>query len=226
MATSSGLTRADETFNRLRFDILNGHYTPGAKLAFVSLGDRYEVSTGVLREVLPRLVGEGLATSEAQLGFRVVSVSEPDLVQLTSAREAIEGLVVHAAVTQGDLTWEGEVVAAHYALAHTPVETEQHDINPDWITAHENFHQVLLDGCANQYLVASASRLRTIAQVYRYWTKLENERAHRDLAAEHQAIADAAVRRDPDECSRLTQHHIRLTTELLLTQEQLTVGKS
>lgn len=216
----TGSTRADETFYRLKFDILNGQFAPGAKLAFVELGARYSVSTGVLREVLPRLVGEGLATSEPQIGFKVVSVSRPDLEQLTSAREALEGLVIVEAVNNGDLQWESSVVAAHHALARTPHVVESGGINPDWIAAHEQFHLALLAGCGNSYLVDSARRLRTIAQVYRYWSKEQAELAKRDVAAEHQAIADAVVHREAEECARLTRHHIRLTTDLLLRGER------
>src|SRR5689334_11074540 len=108
---SSNPTRADVVLGLIRAEILNGRLAPGSRLGFVDLGERYKVSTGVLREVLPRLVERGLATSEAQRGFRVIDVSVERLTQLTDARVAIETLVTRQAVAHGDITWETDVVA-------------------------------------------------------------------------------------------------------------------
>jgi DNA-binding GntR family transcriptional regulator len=216
MSGSAALTRSDATLQRLRADILNGHLEPGSKLGFAYLCSRYNVSTGVLREVLPRLVEQGLVTSEAQLGFRVVAVSVDNLEQLTEARVAIETLVTRAALTEGDLTWETEVVATHHALARTPAAEASGELSPAWLAAHERFHLAVLSGCANSYLVSTAARLRAIFEVYRCWTREAAELAHRDVVGEHRAIMESAIARDVDECVKVTEHHIRTTTELLL----------
>ena len=217
MTTSSPvLMRSDATLQRLRADILNGRLEPGSKLGFADLSSRYDVSTGVLREVLPRLVEQGLVTSEAQLGFRVVTVSVDNLVQLTEARVAIETLVTRAAVIGGDLAWETEVVGTHHALARTPAADASGDVSPAWLAAHERFHLAILSGCHNSYLVSATVRLRAIAEVYRWWTREAAARAHRDVAGEHRAIMETAIARDVDGCVEATEHHIRTTTELLL----------
>jgi DNA-binding GntR family transcriptional regulator len=216
MSVSPPLTRSDATLQRLRADILNGHLEPGSKLGFADLGSRYDVSTGVLREVLPRLVEQGLVTSEAQLGFRVVTVSVDHLEQLTEARVALETLVTRAALTEGDLTWETEVVATHHALARTPATEASGEFNPAWLAAHERFHLTVLGGCPNSYLVSTAARLRAIAEVYRCWTREAAELAHRDVVGEHRAIMESAIARDVDLCIEVTEHHIRTTTELMV----------
>ncbi|MFT4288510.1 GntR family transcriptional regulator [Nocardioides sp.] len=236
MARTSGTTRADEIFARIRLDILGGDLSPGSKLAFAELGARYQASTGVLREVLPRLVEQGLATSESQLGFRVMTVSVGKLRSLTEARVAIESLVARRAVEVGDLSWEANLVAAHHSLARTHWHEEQYlqewstrdpadrgellPVRADWITHHENFHKTLLRGCNNEHLYSIAVRLRAIAEVYRYWTAAEGERMHRDLAGEHRAILDAAVARDPELCAKLVGDHIQLTTDLAIAAYQ------
>src|SRR5260370_33416941 len=94
-------TRVDETSRRLRTDILSGRHAPGSKLLSSSLCEQYDISGGLLREVLPRLVGEGLAISEPQRGFRVTPVSEDDLRQLTEARALIESVVLGPWVAHG-----------------------------------------------------------------------------------------------------------------------------
>ncbi|MEU8798612.1 FCD domain-containing protein [Spirillospora sp. NPDC048819] len=216
MRRSAGTTIADATYARVKKDILNGHLEPGAKMGFAFLGARYDVSIGVLREVLPRLVEQGLATAEPQLGYRVVSLSESDLVALTAAREEIEALVVAQATRVGGLSWEAAIVAAHHELARTPQFTSDDDLREEWLQAHEKFHNVLLDGCGNRHLVDVAVRLRTISEVYRCWSRDATVRTRRDVAGEHRAIADAAIARDADLCAELIRSHIKLTTELLL----------
>jgi DNA-binding GntR family transcriptional regulator len=213
-ARSSSPTRSDVVLAEIRADILNNRLAPGSKLAFADLGERYAVSSGVLREVLPRLVEQGLAESEPQLGFRVIEVSVERLSQLTEARVALETLVTRRAVEDGDIAWESAVVATHHALARMgDIGTE---ISQDWLVAHEAFHVAVLGGCNNAYLVDAAVRLRSISEVYRCWSRPEHARTHRDIEREHREIMESAVARDADRVAQCTEVHIRRTTELLI----------
>lgn len=208
-------TRADHVLAELRGDILNGRVAPGSKLAFAELTERYGASTGVLREVLPRLVEQGLATSEPQLGFRVVTVSVEQLTELTEARVALETLAVRAAVG-ADADWELGVITAHDRLARTAMIDDEGQVAPDWIAAHEAFHVAVLAGCGNRFLIDAAARLRSISEVYRIWTRRAGERVDRNLPDEHHAIMEAAVERDASMLAALVERHIRRTTQLLL----------
>lgn len=216
MTRVASRTRAEDVFNRLRFDILTNHFEPGAKLRFAELCERYGTSTGVLREVLPRLVEQGLASSEAHRGFSVVTMSVEQLMSLTEARVEIETLLTRLTIAKGDLEWESSLVAAHHALARTPFTTDDADHLGRWLAQHENFHVTLLRGCGNEYLVDASTRLRALAGVCRYWSMEEELRTHRDIAKEHQDILDAAIRRDADECVRLQEVHIRTTLENMI----------
>lgn len=170
--------------------------------------------------MLPRLVEQGLATSEAQLGFRVVDVSVDDLTQLTDARVAIETSVIRKAVAHGDIAWESEVVAKHHALERIGRTVTGPEISEDWLVAHEEFHLAILAGCGNTYLYDAAARLRSISEVYRCWSAPASQRTHRDIEAEHRAIMEAVVGRDADLAVDLTERHIRLTTELAIASQQ------
>ncbi|WP_367325888.1 GntR family transcriptional regulator [Streptomyces sp. HUAS ZL42] len=217
---SATTTRSNEVLQRLRSDILNGRLAPASKLGFAELGARYDVSSGVLREVLPRLVEQGLATSEAQLGFRVVDVSVHNLTQLTEARVAIETFVIREAVAHGAIAWESDVVAKHHALERIGRASTGVEISEDWLVAHEAFHLAILVGCGNRYLYEAAARLRSISEVYRCWSTPESRRTHRDIEAEHRAIMEATVGRDADLAASLSERHIRLTTELAIASQQ------
>ena len=211
-------TRADVVLAQIRSDILNGRLAPGSRLGFADLGARYDVSTGVLREVLPRLVERGLATSEAQLGFRVVDVSVEQLTELTEARVEIDTLVTRRAVVEGDIAWEADVVAKHHAMARIGEAATSDDITEEWLAAHEAFHTAVLAGCANGYLVDAAVRLRSISEVYRCWSWSRPVTSPaRDAAREHREIMQAVIARDADLAASRTEAHIRRTSELLVS---------
>lgn len=216
---STGATRADAVLLQLRADILNGAIPPGARLGFADLGSRYAVSSGVLREVLPRLVEQGLATAEPQLGFRVVTVSVTDLEELTEARVALELIVTELALGCGDVAWETRLVAAHHTLSRTPMFEPDGSLSQAWLDAHELFHETLWSGSGNRYLNESAAQLRTVSEVYRCWTREAQIETHRDVAGEHKAIAEAAIERDLARCLALVEKHIRTTTELLIATQ-------
>lgn len=222
-ARSSSPIRADVILSQIRTDILNGDLAPGSKLGFAQLGERYSASAGVLREVLTRLVEQGLAESEAQFGFRVVEVSGERIMLLTEARVTIETQVVRRAVEKGDIAWEAEVIASHHKLVRSTHFSEDGRITPEWMRAHEQFHAAILAGCGNAYLIDSAVRLRTISEVHRYWSVPEHHRTHRDIAKEHNEIMLAAIARDADLAAKLTEDHIRLTADLLMASRSALV---
>jgi len=210
-------TRVDEVRRLLRADILNGRIPAGARLPFAELASRYQVSSGVMREVLPRLVGEGLAVSEPQLGFRVVSVSTADLIHLTETRVLIETMTLRRSINEGDLAWESRLLASHHTLASIPVtDAASGEVLLEWLDAHAAFHRTLLDGCANVRLRDVASALRDSGEIYRCSAKGAEREAGRDVPAEHRRILDAALARNADAAVLELAAHIELSARLLL----------
>jgi DNA-binding GntR family transcriptional regulator len=220
MTPGAGSTRADLIYQRLRADILNGRLEPDQRLRIEQLSQEYGVSSGVLREALPRLAGEGLATLLPQQGYRVISVSPDDLRHLTEARVAIETQVFRQSIAHGSLDWESDVVAAHHTLTRIAMLTPDGEVSEDWRAAHAEFHRALLAGCPNVRLRAIAESMREIAEVYRVWSAAPGLAADRDVAAEHRALAEAAAARDADTGAALLEAHIQLTTDLLLQVER------
>ncbi|WP_137982119.1 GntR family transcriptional regulator [Streptomyces violaceusniger] len=216
MATTSSMTRAEEIYQRLRADIINGRHEPGSRLRVEALKEKYGASSGVLREALPRLVGQGLATFAPQQGFRVVTVSPERLEELTEARVFIETHLVRESVTAGTIEWESDLLAAHHHLARVPLFGDADEINEGWLTAHARFHRVLLEGCSNRQLRDIATQLREAAEVYRCWARTPTEHSNRDIAAEHKTICERAIERDVPGVVEALSRHINTTTHLLL----------
>ncbi|PJK20078.1 GntR family transcriptional regulator [Mycolicibacterium goodii] len=216
-----GLGPTARVYQALRADILAGRIAPGSRLGFAALVERYDCSIGAIREALQRLGEQELVIAEPKRGFRVVDISPDDLNDLTEARCEIEVLALRYAVNRGNLEWESTVVAAHHRMERTPMfaPTDPDRFNDEWVLAHAEFHQALLDGCSNRRILATASALRDSAELYRQWSAPQHDRK-RDIAAEHRAILDAAVGRDAELACELLTAHIQRTTDALLSQPQ------
>ena len=213
----AAITRGEQVYTQLRTDILSGRVLPGTRLRFAELTDRYDCSTSVLREGLTRLAEQGLVQSEPQHGFRVTPLSDDDLEDLTTARCALEGLVLRMSIEHGDIAWESELVAAHHALDRTAMETDGDPalMTEEWTVAHSRFHAALLAACHNQRLRTMALALRDAAELYRRWSRPIGHDQGRDVAGEHRALVDAALRGDAKEAVRLLEEHLRRTTRAL-----------
>jgi len=100
----------------LRRDISFGALLPDQKLKIDTLRQRYGGSNHSMRETLRLLTAEGLVEATAQRGFRVTSATEDDLRDIALVRSEIERVALSLAITNGDVAWEGRVIAAHHAL--------------------------------------------------------------------------------------------------------------
>jgi DNA-binding GntR family transcriptional regulator len=204
-------------YSELRNDILAGRIRPGQRLPYTELCKHYSTSMGVLRESMLRLAEQGLVRGESQQGFQVTPLTAPDLIELTEVRVSLETTTLRRAITEGDVNWEANLVAAHHRLSRAPsADPEDPErVNDSWVSAHAHFHDALLDGCSNSRLKSMAAALRDSSELYRSWS-LPLGHQPRAVADEHAEILDAAVSRDVERAIRLLTDHIERTTTILL----------
>ena len=167
------------------------------------------------REVLLRLVGDGLADRLPNRGFAVPDTGAERWQRIAEARELIEPATLRMAIERGGLDWETGVRAAHHRLAGTPVH--EHDgeayFSDAWAEAHRLFHRALLEGCGNDVLLATFDRLWTDSELARRWYALSTPGD--DAVAEHRAIEEAALVRDADLAADLLGRHLGRTAAAL-----------
>jgi DNA-binding GntR family transcriptional regulator len=209
-------TASGDVYDAMRSDILNGRLSPGERLTFAGLIERYQRSVGAIREGLQRLTEQGLVESEPQRGFNVASVSAEDLQDLTEARAEIEILALRFALRDGDTEWEAQLVAAHHRMAAIPQYGEDPQrFTEAWAQAHVAFHHALIAGCRNRRILSAAVALRDAGERYWRWSAPRYDR-ERDIASEHRDILAATLARDTDLACTLLVEHITRTTEHLL----------
>lgn len=207
----SAPTLARTTYERLRADVLAGHWQPGRKLLMHELRERYQVGASPLREALNRLASEDWVVHNDQRGFMVAQATQAQLEDLVKTRIAIESLAIRQAFERRTAAWEESLVIAFHRLSRTPrsVATDSYEENPEWERQHREFHHVLLAGCGSELLLSFCSQLYD--QAYRF-RQLAARAAYkrRNELDEHRAIFDAVMgARLDDALAHLAEHYRR-----------------
>lgn len=202
--------------NALRERILRCELQPGERIIISDLCSEFDVSLGAVREALSGLEGEGLVHAHAKRGFQVVGVSVADMFDLTQARVEVERICLRHSIGEGDISWESQLVAALYRLSGTPREQSGtiDEMSEAWSTAHANFHAALVQGCKNQTLLAIRQTLFHRAERYRRLS-MPVDHENRNVAAEHEDLARAALDRDSDRACQLMEAHLSRTAYLI-----------
>jgi DNA-binding GntR family transcriptional regulator len=203
---------------KLRSDIVTARWQPGDRLRFDRLRARYGFGIGPLREALSHLVADGLVLLEKQRGYSVAPVSLDDLRDVTAMRQHIDSLALRLAIERGDLEWEARIVASFHRLSKLDIRAPgaPNQINDRWEEEHRRFHLALISACGSPILIHFHQNLFDRSERYR---RLSFTAApeQRDVAREHQKIADAALAHDIGLACRLIEEHIARTAAAVET---------
>lgn len=104
MGSIRSTSLADQVFDRLEDDIIQGRYSRGELLTELRLAQELGVSRTPIREALRQLEQERLIESVGK-GSRVLGISQEDLVDIMTIRERVESLSTYYAVQ--NMTMEG-----------------------------------------------------------------------------------------------------------------------
>lgn len=209
------MTLSNTVYEKLRADIIDGRFEPRQPLRLEQLKQHYGVGFSPLREALNRLQGERLVVSALQRGFRVSSLSVAEMWDAVDTRIFVETEALRRSIQRGGDDWETGLVACFHALsiivkrlgdADREIDKAGFD---DLERRHRDFHAALISACESSWLLDFAEKLNTETERYRVMAlRSATLRHERDVEAEHKAILDAALARDPDLASqRLTEHY-------------------
>ena len=101
---------ADQVFERLENDIIQGVYPKGEILTELKLVEQLGVSRTPIREALRRLEQERLIEDTGK-GSKVLGITEDDLLDIMTIRERVEGVAAYYATL--NMTDEGRQELTH-----------------------------------------------------------------------------------------------------------------
>lgn len=192
---------------RLEAAILAGELAPGSKLSEQGLAKALGVSRGPLREAIRRLEGRKLIQRTPNIGPRVASLSDQDLINILVAREALEGMACRLAA---ELMNDAERDELRLLLrAHGKQESVRKGTGYYQEAKDVDFHFRIVKASRNERLIEMiCGDLYDLLRVYRY--KYSRMAGRAKLAyQEHAEILDALLSRDPDRAEAAMRHHLR-----------------
>lgn len=217
-ASKEGTTLNSRLFEALRAEVIGGKLLPGQRLKVAALAAAHDVSLNVIREALNRLAGEKLVDFEPQQGFTVRSLSAEDLEDLVEQRVIFEGLALRRCIERSSIEWQSEVLAAHHRLDRTPLLVDQDGgkvLNPLWVARHDEFHDVMLQGCGSPRLFQMVRQMAEAAEMY-HRALLPAVNSDSQMDSEHRALLDAVLAGDADRAVSILTTHVLRTRDVML----------
>jgi len=212
-------TLTSRVYQKLRDEIIGCQLKPNEKLRLVVLQQRLGVGMSAIREAL--------VFAEDQRGFRVSPVSQEDLVDLTRVRIQIEQLALQQSIGSGDIAWEANLLGAYHQMSKSaPPARGAFDVNDPGSQLHRAFHDALVAGCGSHWLQHFREIVYAESERYRRLAILPSVRKHRDIAAEHKELLDAALEHDVERACKAIEEHFLRTANLAIEAQSRTTAST
>lgn len=210
MKTFHTTSLADQVFEKLENDIIQGVYPRGEILTELKLVEQLGVSRTPIREALRRLEQERLI-EESGKGSVVLGITPDDLLDIMNIREKIEGLCAYYACV--NMTPEGLKELEH-------IIDLQDFYFEKWDTEHlrhadDMFHDAICELSRRTVIRDTLVPLHRKTRRYRKSALLDKSRAVQSLK-EHHAILEAMQAGDPDKVKQAMDFHMGKVKENLL----------
>ena len=193
---------ADQVFEKLENDIIQGVYPKGEILTELKLVEQLGVSRTPIREALRRLEQERLI-EDAGKGSKVLGITEDDLLDIMNIRERIEGLAAYYATI--NMTDEGRAELSHI------VDLQEFYLNkndPDHLRkVDDEFHDAI---CRLSKRTVITDTLIPLHRKTRRFRRIAMEDRERTTLTtqEHRGIYEAIMAGDALLAKKLTKAHI------------------
>lgn len=216
MEKTAPTTLSGAVYARLRQEIVEGALEPGGKLQIGIVSARYGVTSTPVREALSQLASEGLVLRREQCGFSVANTSSAELQELTQTRCWVEETALRQAMLHATPAWREGIATALHHLSNIKRSTDDAVVRETvaWESAHRAFHGALIATCPSRFLTAFCAQLSDHAMRYRRLA-LTGAYPHRNILAEHHAIADAVLSGDADAAVNVLLSHYRRTAAIV-----------
>jgi len=193
---------ADQVYDRLENDIIQGVYPKGEILTELKLAEQLGVSRTPIREALRRLEQERLI-ADAGKGSRVIGISEEDVLDIMNIREHMEGLASYYATI--NMTAEG-IQELKHIIDLMDFYYEKWDVE-HLRRADDDFHDAICRLSKRTVIKDTLVPLHRKTRRYRKIAMEDKARATCTLQ-EHHEIFDAIASGNAELARKLATEHI------------------
>ena len=207
MKEFKSVSLADQVFERLENEIIQGVYARGEILTELKLVDRMGVSRTPIREALRRLEQERLIADRGK-GSVVLGITEDDLLDIMNIRQRIEGLAAY--YTTVNLSDEGRKELSHI------VDLQDFYYGKGDLEhlrqADDAFHDAICRLSGRMVIYDTLSPLLRKTRRYRRISMQDTDRIGHTMK-EHRQMYEAIMAGDAELAMELTTRHIQNAKE-------------
>ena len=202
---------AEEIYSTLKDDILNAELEPGAMLDETQLMARFDVSRTPIREVIRKLVADGLVGMEPHRSAYVNTFTVQDIADFFEAFRLTQRLVMVLSAARINREQLDRILKIEQRL-ESACDTKKVKLARE---LNIQFHIELAVGCSNRYLEEAYGRLieqstRLSALTLRRFVE-RDWRLHASLILQnHKDIISALVKRDCEGIGNMSDEHIEI----------------
>lgn len=205
-----GSNRMSGAYDRIKSAIIQGTFTPGARLSQVKIAERLGLSRTPVREALRLIEKERLITSERGRQVVISHTSMADLDELYALRIKLDTTTV--------LTSVAELTEADLAEMKSCLDLMDANSSLDAFAAfdeaHRTFHMIAIRSAGPRHVDHSA-QLNEHAERYRR-LYLDQDSSYNQSRAEHVAILNACMARDGERVAcLLAEHYARIALTIV-----------
>lgn len=201
---------ADQVFDRLENDIIQGVYPRGEILTELKLVEIMGVSRTPIREALRRLEQERLIEDTGK-GSRVVGITDQDLLDIMTIRERVEAVAAHYAALNAT---EEELKEFAHLVDLQEFYFQKGDFER-LRQVDDQFHDTICLLSKRNVIMDTLIPLHRKTRRYRRLAMNDQERAAQSKG-EHHAIYQAIFSRNAQLAARLAAEHIGHAKEHML----------
>jgi DNA-binding GntR family transcriptional regulator len=193
----------DLVYEKIKRAIQSGEFLPGHRLVESELSERFDAPRARVRSALFLLEHDGLIEHKRHRGATVRAIDQTEAREIIETRSALEGMAARRAAenaTERDDIELTELVARMRDRLDAGSLTEASDVNM-------GIHQVVMRIADQQTITRLVASLNGNLVRYRYWTMFAADRPEPSFA-EHKAIVDAILARNPDAAESAMRDHL------------------
>ena len=201
----------EDVYRDLKQKILSEELAPGEWLVERNISQTYQISRTPVREILRRLVTDGLLSLEPSKGCLVRRLNLEEIIEIFQAREAIEGTAVRLSCLRGDQAFFSKIIELKEKF-------ETYDISWDsslGVIAGNELHDAIVEAANNALLGEFYQKSRNLLSLIRNITKKSVD-IEKSSQADHLAITKAILSRDDVESEKCMREHLSSTCHLLV----------
>lgn len=212
---SKPTTIKEQVYRMLKTSILNGTIKQGEWLQENKLAELYKVSRSPVREVLIRLVSEGLLENIPNKGVFVKKLTSDDIYKIFELREILERYAIEKAVKKAT---DEDIKKLNEIFNNMELSFNSHNID-EYEKLDNELHEMIFTICDNEMVSNIYKNLRP--QVKSFIILSLNSRKRYDKSiSEHRGLVEGITERNFEKAWLSDSEHLKQARDEILDHLQ------